>query len=82
MWRGWTGQKKEGVSAQEFDRLVTDEMIDAIFIAGASGDCLERLIAVRDTAREQGFQQIMFSELGPDVDEAVSLLCDDIIPAL
>jgi len=74
--------EKEGVSAQEFDRLVTDEMIDAIFIAGASGDCLERLIAVRDTAREQGFQQIMFSELGPDVDEAVSLLCDDIIPAL
>ncbi len=74
--------EKEGVSAQDFDRLVTDEMIDAIFIAGASGDCLERLIAVRDTAIEQGFQQMMFSELGPDVDEAVTLLCDDIIPAL
>ncbi|MDA0733871.1 MAG: hypothetical protein O2909_07015 [Chloroflexi bacterium] len=49
------------------ERLVTDEMIDAIFIAGAAGDCLEPLITVRDTAREQGFQQIMFPALGPGV---------------
>ena len=33
-------------------------------------------------ARKQGFGQLLFSELGPDVDEAMALLCDDVIPAL
>jgi 5,10-methylenetetrahydromethanopterin reductase len=73
---------KAGVSAAEFDDLVTDEMIDAIFIAGTPSDCLERLIEVQMTAQAQGFHQLMYSELGPDVDEALGLLCDEIIPAL
>ena len=66
----------------DFDHLVNDQMIDAIFIAGEPGHCLERLLEVRDTARSQGFRQLMFSELGPDVDEALGLLCNDIIPNL
>ena len=74
--------ERKGGSATEFDQLVTDGMIDAIFIAGESGECLERLIEVRDTAQAQGFHQLMFSELGPDVDEAMGLLCNEIIPAL
>ena len=74
--------EKAGVSAAEFDSLVTDEMIDAIFIAGNPGDCVERMIEVQATAQAQGFHQLMYSELGPDVDEAVDLLCDEILPAL
>ncbi len=73
---------KNGAAEAEFNALVTDSMIDAIFIAGRPGDCLERLLEVQETARQQGFGQLMFSELGPDVDEALSLLCDEIIPAL
>ena len=73
---------RDGATEAEFDGLVTDSMIDAIFIAGTPGDCLERMLEVRDTAREQGFGQLLFSELGPDVDEALSLLCDEVIPAL
>jgi alkanesulfonate monooxygenase SsuD/methylene tetrahydromethanopterin reductase-like flavin-dependent oxidoreductase (luciferase family) len=73
---------RNGATEQEFDNLVTDSMIDAIFIAGTPEDCLERMLKVRDTAREQGFGQLMFSELGPDVDEALALLCDEVIPAL
>ena len=74
--------EKKGATAEEFDSLVTDSMVDAIFIAGTPGDCLERMLEVKDTAQQQGFGQLMFSELGPDVDEAMSLLCDEIIPAL
>ena len=73
---------RNGATEQEFDDLVTDSMIDAIFIAGTPGDCTERMLEVRDTAREQGFGQLLFSELGPDVDEALALLCDEVIPAL
>ena len=74
--------EKAGVPAAEFDDLVTDDMIDAIFIAGTPSDCLERMIDVQTTARDQGFHQLMYSELGPDIDEALGLLCDEIIPAL
>lgn len=73
---------RNGATEEEFDDLVTDAMVDAIFIAGTPGDCLERMLEVRDTAREQGFGQLLFSELGPDVDEALGLLCDEVIPAL
>jgi hypothetical protein len=37
---------------------------------------------VQGIAQSQGFSQLMFSELGPDVDEALNLLCDVVIPAL
>ena len=73
---------RNGATEEEFDDLVTDAMVDAIFIAGTPGDCLERMLEVRDTARDQGFGQLLFSELGPDVDEALGLLCDEVIPAL
>ncbi len=73
---------RNGATEEEFDDLVTDSMIDAIFIAGTPGDCLQRMLEVKDTAREQGFGQLLFSELGPDVDEALALLCDEVIPAL
>ena len=71
-----------GATERELVGLVTDSMIDAIFIAGTPEDCLEPMLRVRDIAREQGFGQLMFSELGPDVDEALALLCDVVIPAL
>ena len=74
--------EKTGVSATDFDALVTDEMIDAIFIAGEPEDCLDRMIEVQGIAQSQGFKQLMFSKLEPDVDEALNLLCDVVIPAL
>ncbi len=74
--------ERNGATESEFDGLVTDGMVDAIFIAGAPGYCAERMVEIRDTAQAQGFSQLMFSELGPDVEEAVSLLCEGIIPAL
>lgn len=73
---------KSQVSKSTFDELVTDEMIDAIFISGEPEYCLERMTEIQGVARSQGFNQLMFSELGPDVEEALSLLCDVIIPAL
>jgi len=74
--------ERKGATEAEFDALVSDGMVDAIFIAGSPGDCVERMVAVRDAARAQGFTQLMFSELGPDVDEAISLLCEDVVPSL
>ena len=39
-------------------------------------------VITRKTAQDHGFQQLMFSELGPDVAESLQLLCEEIVPAL
>lgn len=74
--------EKNGATGDDFDALVTDSMVDAIFIAGTPGECAERMVEVRRIAESQGFGQLLFSELGPDVDEAMSLLCGQVFPAL
>ena len=74
--------QSEGASRQEVTELTTDAMVDAIYVAGEPSECRERMAEVRATAQDYGFGQLMFSELGPDAEESLRLLCDEIIPAL
>jgi alkanesulfonate monooxygenase SsuD/methylene tetrahydromethanopterin reductase-like flavin-dependent oxidoreductase (luciferase family) len=71
-----------GASGPPLAALVTDSMIDALFVAGDPVRCREQLRDVVEVARANGFSQIMFSELAHDVDLGVQLLCDEILPAL
>jgi alkanesulfonate monooxygenase SsuD/methylene tetrahydromethanopterin reductase-like flavin-dependent oxidoreductase (luciferase family) len=73
---------KDGSSPSEFISHVTDAMIDGIFVAGDSTHCQERMVEIVSMAREHGFQQIMFSEWGPEPGEALKLLCNEIIPSI
>ena len=74
--------QREGVKKERFSALVTDAMLDAVFVAGEPEHCIERMIELRNTAQKYGFKQLMYSELGPDVEESLCLLCDEIIPAV
>jgi alkanesulfonate monooxygenase SsuD/methylene tetrahydromethanopterin reductase-like flavin-dependent oxidoreductase (luciferase family) len=69
-----------GASGPALSDLITDSMIDALFVAGDPTRCRERLLEVSQLAREHGFHQLMFSEIGRDVETSVRLLCDQIIP--
>jgi alkanesulfonate monooxygenase SsuD/methylene tetrahydromethanopterin reductase-like flavin-dependent oxidoreductase (luciferase family) len=62
--------------------LVTDTMIDALFVAGDVAACRDKMREVSAMARAHGFEQLMFSELGPDLKQGLQLLCDDILPFL
>ena len=62
--------------------LTTDAMIDAMFIAGDPTYCRERLAEVSAMASEHGFEQLMFSELGPNPAESLRLLSEELIPSL
>ena len=67
----------------DFDlALVTDAMIDSLFVAGDPAACREKMRAVAATAKRHGFQQLMFSELGPDIGQGLELLCGEILPGL
>ena len=74
--------EKEGAPPAQLSQLVTDEMVDAIYVAGDPAHCRDRMVEVRKAAEEHGFQQMMFSELGPNVEESLQLLCDEIMPTL
>ncbi len=74
-------EKGGGVLEDRLD-LVTDSMIDAIFVAGTPAQCREKMQEVCVMARTHGFQQLMFSELGPDLHQGLRLLCDEILPHL
>ena len=62
--------------------LVTDAMIDAVYIAGDPAYCREQMKRVSKLALEHGFERLMFSEFGPDPQEGLKLLCDELLPAL
>ncbi len=67
----------------DFDlTLVNGAMIDALFVAGSPAECREKLARVAALAGRHGFQQLMFSELGPDLGHGLRLLCDQILPSL
>ena len=62
--------------------LVTDAMVDAVFIAGEPAECRDRLAEVAATARGLGIHQLMFSEIGPDGASSASLLLDEVVSCL
>lgn len=67
----------------DFDlALVSDAMIDALFVTGSPAECTEKMKRVAAMAVQHGFQQLMFSELGPDLEQGLRLLCDKILPSL
>jgi len=72
---------QNGMSGPALADLVTDPMIDALFVAGDPARCRDQLQEVIAIARAHGFQQVMFSELAHDVDLGVKLLCDEILPS-
>jgi alkanesulfonate monooxygenase SsuD/methylene tetrahydromethanopterin reductase-like flavin-dependent oxidoreductase (luciferase family) len=74
-------ERRGGLLNDHLD-LVTDAMIDAIFVAGDPARCRETMIEVCAMARTYGFRQLMFSELGPDLNQGLRLLCDEILPHL
>ena len=74
-------EKSAGGFDQHLD-LVTDAMIDSIFVAGDPAQCREKMREVCATAGALGFGQLMFSELGPDLREGLRLLCEKILPAV
>jgi alkanesulfonate monooxygenase SsuD/methylene tetrahydromethanopterin reductase-like flavin-dependent oxidoreductase (luciferase family) len=68
---------------REFDpALVTDAMVDALFVTGSPDECREKMPHITTMAAQHGFGQLMFSELGPDLEQGLRLLCDKILPSL
>jgi alkanesulfonate monooxygenase SsuD/methylene tetrahydromethanopterin reductase-like flavin-dependent oxidoreductase (luciferase family) len=66
----------------DFSDLVTDAMIDASYVAGDPAYCADRMAEFAELVREHRFEQVIFSELGPDPAVAVELIAESVLPVL
>ena len=71
-----------GGTIQDVAALVSDEMVDAGFIAGTPRECVAALAEMCARAQEFGFNQICLAKLGPDYEEAIKILSRDLLPSV
>lgn len=74
--------KEASAAPEALAGLVTDSMIDAFYIAGDLDTCREELARMMDLASANAFDQVLLSGIGPDLDTAIRLLLDDVLPSL
>ena len=73
---------EEGKTIEEAASLVTDGMVDAGFIAGKPKDCIEKVEEMCTHAANYGFDQVCFAKLGPDYNEAIEILGNELLPGI
>ena len=76
---------RQGKSIDEMDPLISERMIEdsGIVIAGTPADCLAQLDEVLRLAKPYRFDIVdMASPLGPSWNEAIDIICQEIIPEL
>ena len=71
-----------GGTIEDVAPIITDAMVDAGFIAGRPRDCIEKLEEMCSHAQDYGFDQICLAKLGPDYQQAITLLAEEMLPSI
>jgi alkanesulfonate monooxygenase SsuD/methylene tetrahydromethanopterin reductase-like flavin-dependent oxidoreductase (luciferase family) len=75
----------QGMNVNEMEPLVGDRLIEesGIVIAGTPAECIAQLDEVLRLAKPYGFDVVdMATPLGPDLTEAIDLICQEVLPEL
>ena len=76
---------RQGKTIEEIDPLISERMIEesGIVVAGAPAECLAQFDEVLRLAKPYRFDIVdMASPLGPDWNEAIDIICHEILPEL
>jgi 5,10-methylenetetrahydromethanopterin reductase len=71
-----------GGTIEQVSSLISDAMVDIGFIAGTPRDCIKPLEEMCAYAQQFGFDQICLAKLGPDYEEAITVLSSDLLPSI
>jgi len=71
-----------GATVEEASALVTEPMVRAYYAAGKPEEVRDQIIELASEAGRLGYDHIAFAKLGPNYEEAISLLADEVVPAL
>jgi alkanesulfonate monooxygenase SsuD/methylene tetrahydromethanopterin reductase-like flavin-dependent oxidoreductase (luciferase family) len=68
-----------GATVRAASTLVSDDALTGSFVAGSPEECRDQIAPLIDEAERLKFGQIAFAKLGPDYDEAIRLLRDQVL---
>jgi alkanesulfonate monooxygenase SsuD/methylene tetrahydromethanopterin reductase-like flavin-dependent oxidoreductase (luciferase family) len=68
-----------GATVQAASALIPDDALVRCFVAGSPEECRDQIAPLIDEAERLKFGQIAFAKLGPDHDEAIQLLRNQVL---
>ncbi|HUK39797.1 MAG TPA: LLM class flavin-dependent oxidoreductase [Candidatus Acidoferrales bacterium] len=71
-----------GATVEEASKLVTEHMVKTYYAAGTPEEVRDQIIELAGEAGKLGYDHIAFAKLGPDYEEAINLLAEQVVPAL
>ena len=71
-----------GATVEEASTLVTEHMVKTYYAAGRPEEVRDQIIELAGEAGRLGYDHIAFAKLGPDYEEAINLLAEQVVPAL
>ena len=71
-----------GATVEEASKLVTEAMVKAYYAAGTPEEVRDQIIELAGEAGRLGYDHVAFAKLGPDYEEAINLLTDQVVPVL
>ena len=71
-----------GATVEEASTLVTEAMVKTYYAAGRPEEVRDQIIELAGEAGRLGYDHIAFAKLGPDYEEAINLLTEQVVPAL
>ncbi|HEY7164205.1 MAG TPA: LLM class flavin-dependent oxidoreductase [Candidatus Binatia bacterium] len=73
---------QSGATVEAASALVSEHMVKTYYAAGTPDEVREQIIDLAGEAGKLGYDQIAFAKLGPNYEEAINLLADQVVPAL
>jgi alkanesulfonate monooxygenase SsuD/methylene tetrahydromethanopterin reductase-like flavin-dependent oxidoreductase (luciferase family) len=71
-----------GATVEEAANLVTEPMVKSYYAAGTPEEVKDQIIELAGAAGRLGYDHVAFAKLGPDYEEAIELLANEVVPAL
>ena len=73
---------ESGATVEEASKLVTEHMVKTYYAAGTPEEVRDQIIELAGAAGKLGYDHIAFAKLGPNYEEAINLLADQVVPSL
>ena len=71
-----------GATVEEASKRVTETMVKTYYAAGKPEEVRDQIIELVGEAGRLGYDHVAFAKLGPDYDEAINLITEQVVPAL
>lgn len=71
-----------GATVEEAAKLVTESMVKTYYAAGRPEEVRDQIVELVAAAGRLGYDHVAFAKLGPDYEEAINLLANEVVPAL